>query len=172
MLAYNTDRGPQPKDRGSTKDRRSWSVNQMHTKNWLSYEPQCGLRSIVLSMDCSAHPRFHVKISKYGPPDLRRGSAVRRSVDDPSSAIFVSTTDATSTGDAQDPLGIRVDPLHNATELNKWSIEGQYQIYADGKALNEYRKVARPITEEHQVLARSLHTFPPSMLCSSNTVLT
>uniref|UniRef100_M1DY91 Uncharacterized protein n=1 Tax=Solanum tuberosum TaxID=4113 RepID=M1DY91_SOLTU len=71
-----------------------------------------------------------------------------------------SASDATSTGDAQDPLGVKVESVYPTTKPNRWCVEGKYQIYDDEKTLTEHRKVARTITKERRVLTGSLHTVP------------
>ncbi|KAG5630291.1 hypothetical protein H5410_002008 [Solanum commersonii] len=52
------------------------------------------------------------------------------------------------------------DPTPVAGELNRWYVEGQWQIYQDAKIVNDKQKMARLITEERKVLTRSLHTDP------------
>ncbi|KAG5575423.1 hypothetical protein H5410_055557, partial [Solanum commersonii] len=51
-------------------------------------------------------------------------------------------------------------PIPVAGELNRWCVEGQWQIYRDAKMVNEKQKMARLITEEQRVLTGSLHTVP------------
>uniref|UniRef100_M1DD59 Integrase core domain containing protein n=1 Tax=Solanum tuberosum TaxID=4113 RepID=M1DD59_SOLTU len=52
------------------------------------------------------------------------------------------------------------DPTPVAGELNRWCVEGQWQIYQDAKMVNDKQKMARLITEERRVLTESLHTIP------------
>ncbi|KAG5594111.1 hypothetical protein H5410_035343 [Solanum commersonii] len=44
-----------------------------------------------------------------------------------------------------------------ASELNRWCVEGQWQIYRDAKMINNTQKMARLITVERRVLTGSLH---------------
>uniref|UniRef100_M1DPU4 Integrase core domain containing protein n=1 Tax=Solanum tuberosum TaxID=4113 RepID=M1DPU4_SOLTU len=50
------------------------------------------------------------------------------------------------------------DPTPVAGELNRWCVEGQWQIYRDAKMINN--KQNRLITEERRVLTGSLHAVP------------
>ncbi|KAG5585436.1 hypothetical protein H5410_045870 [Solanum commersonii] len=52
------------------------------------------------------------------------------------------------------------NPIPVTGELNRWCVEGNWQIYQDAKIINDKQKMARLITEEHRVLTGSLHTVP------------
>uniref|UniRef100_M1DZA4 Integrase core domain containing protein n=1 Tax=Solanum tuberosum TaxID=4113 RepID=M1DZA4_SOLTU len=69
-----------------------------------------------------------------------------------------SSNEATSSGEVQVPQNNDHAPV--AEEHNRWSMEGQRQIYRDAKMLNEKEKMARLITDERKVLTGSLHTIP------------
>uniref|UniRef100_M1E140 Integrase core domain containing protein n=1 Tax=Solanum tuberosum TaxID=4113 RepID=M1E140_SOLTU len=52
------------------------------------------------------------------------------------------------------------DPTPVAGELNRWCVEGQWQIYRDAKMVNDKQKMTQLITEERRVLTGSLHVVP------------
>ncbi|KAG5579544.1 hypothetical protein H5410_050171 [Solanum commersonii] len=69
-----------------------------------------------------------------------------------------SSDEATSSESIPTPPNDVPTPV--AGELNRWCVEGQWQIYRDAKMVNEKQKMARLITEERRVLTGSLHTVP------------
>uniref|UniRef100_M1DEV2 Integrase core domain containing protein n=1 Tax=Solanum tuberosum TaxID=4113 RepID=M1DEV2_SOLTU len=58
------------------------------------------------------------------------------------------------------PIPQNDDPTSVAGDLNRWCVEGQWQIYRDAKMINDKQKMARLITKERRVLTGSLHTVP------------
>uniref|UniRef100_M1DXV1 Integrase core domain containing protein n=1 Tax=Solanum tuberosum TaxID=4113 RepID=M1DXV1_SOLTU len=66
--------------------------------------------------------------------------------------------EATSSESVTIPRNENPNPV--AGELNRWCVEGQWQIYRDAKMINDKEKKARIVTEEHRVLTGSLHTVP------------
>uniref|UniRef100_M1DH31 Integrase core domain containing protein n=1 Tax=Solanum tuberosum TaxID=4113 RepID=M1DH31_SOLTU len=66
-----------------------------------------------------------------------------------------SSDEATSSESIPAPRNDDHTPV--AGELNRWCVEGQWQIYRDAKIVNDKQKMARLITEERRVLTGCLH---------------
>uniref|UniRef100_M1DXJ6 Integrase core domain containing protein n=1 Tax=Solanum tuberosum TaxID=4113 RepID=M1DXJ6_SOLTU len=99
----------------------------------------------------SAHPSGSV-------PDHAAGSSAKSSTASVENDQAASADEATSSDSI--PVPRNDDPTPVAGELNRWCVEGQWQIYRDAKMINDKQKMAQTITEERRVLIRSLHTVP------------
>uniref|UniRef100_M1DQ81 Integrase core domain containing protein n=1 Tax=Solanum tuberosum TaxID=4113 RepID=M1DQ81_SOLTU len=86
------------------------------------------------------------------------GSIAKLAIGSGENEQAASSNEATSSESVPAPRNN--DPTPVADEPNRWCVEGQWQIYRDTKMLNEKEKMARLITEEHNVLTGSLHTVP------------
>uniref|UniRef100_M1DVC0 Integrase core domain containing protein n=1 Tax=Solanum tuberosum TaxID=4113 RepID=M1DVC0_SOLTU len=91
-------------------------------------------------------------------PDHAAGSSAKSSTASGENDQAASADKATSLESI--PIPQNDDPTPVAAEPNRWCVEGQWQIYRDGKMINDKQKMARTITEERRVLTGSLHTVP------------
>ncbi|KAG5610301.1 hypothetical protein H5410_021582, partial [Solanum commersonii] len=86
------------------------------------------------------------------------GSNAKSSIGSGENDQAASSDEATSSKSIPAPRND--DPTPVVSELNRWCVEGQWQIYRDAKMVNDKQKMARLITEKRRVLTGSLHTIP------------
>uniref|UniRef100_M1DSH3 Integrase core domain containing protein n=1 Tax=Solanum tuberosum TaxID=4113 RepID=M1DSH3_SOLTU len=86
------------------------------------------------------------------------GSSAKSAIGSGKNDQAASSDEATSSEFV--PASRNDDPTPVAGELNRWCVEGQWQIYRDAKMINNKQKMARLITEERRVLTGSLHVVP------------
>uniref|UniRef100_M1D970 Integrase core domain containing protein n=1 Tax=Solanum tuberosum TaxID=4113 RepID=M1D970_SOLTU len=120
-------------------------------------------RQIVVSYE--EHPSSTTPVvalqSKEATQNAEKSHSGSESQSDSSSSFTpASASDATSYGEAHDPMGIPMYPVLLSTEPNKWCVDGLFQIYYDGQNQNEQKRQTRTITDERWVLTGSLHTIP------------
>uniref|UniRef100_M1DUQ6 Integrase core domain containing protein n=1 Tax=Solanum tuberosum TaxID=4113 RepID=M1DUQ6_SOLTU len=113
--------------------------------------PMSGSESTHASGSQSAH-------SSQSESVHATGSNAKSSTGSGENDQAASSDEATSSESVPAPRNDERAPV--AGELNRWCVEGQWQIYRDAKMINDKQKMARTITEERRVLTGSLHTVP------------
>ena len=75
-----------------------------------------------------------------------------------------TATASASSDEADSSESTHGSPTHALTpanhQPNRWSVDGQFQVYSDAKFLNEKGVMTRTLTLERRVLIGSLPTIP------------